>query len=44
MNCISKDSNKCVLDNVKMLNGPNGNFGANFDLPKAIVADTSKFV
>ena len=44
MNCINKDSTKCVLDNVKMLNGPNGNFGANFDLPKAIVADTSKFV
>lgn len=41
MNCISKDTTKCVLDNVSMLDGEDGNFGANFDDPKAIVEEIS---
>jgi len=44
MSCISKDSNECTLDNIQMLDGTDGNFGANFDLPKAIAADTSTIV
>ena len=41
MDCISKDSNKCTVDNVFMTDEADGNFGANFDLPKAIAANTT---
>lgn len=41
MNCISKDSNKCTLDNISMVESESGDFAANFDLPKAVAADTS---
>lgn len=44
MDCISKDSNNCKLDNVFMTDNEDGNFGANFALPEAIAADTSSIV
>lgn len=43
MNCISKDTNKCVLDNVSMLDDENGNFGANFDDPISIAEDITQY-
>ena len=42
MNCIDKDSTKCTVDNVFMAEGESGDFGANFDLPKNLEADTSE--
>lgn len=38
LNCISKDNSICTLDNVFMVEGEDGNFGANFDLPAASTA------
>ena len=43
MNCISKDSNTCVLDSVQMMDGDEGNFGASFEPPVSLAADISDF-
>ena len=41
MNCISKDSSKCTLDNISMVDDENGDFAADFEDPISITEDIS---
>lgn len=41
MDCISKDTSTCTLDNISMSDNENGDFAANFDDPVSITDDIS---